>query len=147
MVKAEIISALQRVRDPELPMLSIYDLGIVRDVKLQDAHVTVVITPTFSGCPVLAYMERDIGIELRKSGFASFTVRRQLAPPWRSTDVTKQGRALLKENGISFEDDEVLCPHCKSDRIVMMSEFGSTSCKRFARCMSCREPFEVFKSH
>lgn len=148
MSAADIMAILRGVHDPELPFVSIRDLGIVRRVEQDGDAYTVVITPTFSGCPAHAVIERDIDAALREAGVESFRVVRELSPPWRSSDVTEAGRAALKANGIAAAcggDSQPRCPHCDSDAIETISEFGATACKRFARCLSCAEPFEVFK--
>lgn len=142
---AEITAILRKVRDPELPMISICDLGIVRRIEEGGGHYTVVITPTFSGCPAMSVIEQNIATALAEAGVESFRIVKQLSPPWRSTDVTEAGRKLLMANGIAVACEGVRCPHCQSDNTETVSEFGATACKRFARCRCCREPFEVFK--
>lgn len=141
----DIMSILNRVHDPELPFVSICELGIVRRVEdAGDGEFTVVITPTFSGCPAYTVIERDIDAALRDAGVECRVVR-ELSPPWRASDVTEAGRAALKANGIAVAIDGARCPHCDSGDIECISEFGATACKRFARCLRCDEPFEVFK--
>lgn len=141
----DIMFILNRVHDPELPFVSICELGIVRRVEdAGDGEFTVVITPTFSGCPAYTVIERDIDAALRDAGVECRVVR-ELSPPWRASDVTQAGRAALKANGIAVAIDGARCPHCDSADIEGLSEFGATACKRFARCLRCAEPFEVFK--
>jgi len=147
MVAADLMAILRQVTDPELPFVSVCDLGIVRRVEEDGGQYTVVITPTFSGCPAFSVIERDIDAALRASGVA-FRVVKELSPPWRSSDVTEAGRAALKANGIAVVcggESGPRCPHCDSDNVETVSEFGATACKRFARCLRCSEPFEVFK--
>lgn len=147
MVAADLMAILRQVTDPELPFVSVCDLGIVRRVEEDHGQYTVVITPTFSGCPAFSVIERDIDAALRAAGIA-FRVVKELSPPWRSSDVTEAGRAALKANGIAVVcggESEPRCPHCDSDNVETVSEFGATACKRFARCLRCSEPFEVFK--
>lgn len=145
---AEIEAILRQVRDPELPMISICDLGIVRRIEKGGpggGQYTVVITPTFSGCPAMHMIEQNIAAALAGAGVQSFRIVKELSPPWRSTDVSEAGRRLLTANGIAVACEGVRCPHCHSDDTETVSEFGATACKRFARCRRCREPFEVFK--
>ena len=147
MVAADLMAILRQVTDPELPFVSVCDLGIVRRVEEDHGQYTVVITPTFSGCPAFSVIERDIDAALRASGVA-FRVVKELSPPWRSSDVTEAGRAALKANGVAVVcggESGPRCPHCDSDNVETVSEFGATACKRFARCLRCSEPFEVFK--
>jgi len=147
MVAADLMAILRQVTDPELPFVSVCDLGIVRRIEEDRGQCTVVITPTFSGCPAFSVIERDIDAALRAAGVA-FRVVKELSPPWRSSDVTEAGRAALKANGIAVVcggESEPRCPHCDSDNVETVSEFGATACKRFARCLRCSEPFEVFK--
>jgi len=150
MVAADLMAILRQVTDPELPFVSVCDLGIVRRVEESEGpprQFTVVITPTFSGCPAFSVIERDIDAALRASGVA-FRVVKELSPPWRSSDVTEAGRAALKASGIAVVcggESGPRCPHCDSDNVETVSEFGATACKRFARCLRCSEPFEVFK--
>jgi len=147
---AGIMQIVRRVHDPELPFVSIGDLGIVRRVEVSDAsphQFTVVITPTFSGCPAYRVIEQHIGAALREAGVVCRVVR-ELSPPWSPGDVTPAGRAALKANGIAVAcggASRPCCPHCDSADIETVSEFGATACKRLARCLRCREPFEVFK--
>ncbi|MDD9856677.1 MAG: phenylacetate-CoA oxygenase subunit PaaJ [Gammaproteobacteria bacterium] len=142
---AQIKAILGKVRDPELPMISICDLGIVRRIEEGGGQYTVVITPTFSGCPAMTMIEQNIAAALAEAGVESFRIVKELSPPWQSTDVTEAGRKLLMANGIAVACEGVRCPHCQSDNTETVSEFGATACKRFARCRCCREPFEVFK--
>ena len=147
MVAADLMAILRQVTDPELPFVSVCDLGIVRRVEEDGGQYTVVITPTFSGCPAFSVIERDIDAALRAAGVA-FRVVKELSPPWRSSDVTEAGRAALKASGIAVVcggESGPRCPHCDSDNVETVSEFGATACKRFARCLRCSEPFEVFK--
>lgn len=144
----DIMAVLRQVHDPELPFVSVCDLGIVRRVDAcGDGEFTVVITPTFSGCPAYTVIEQRIDAALRDAG-VECRVARELSRPWKSSDVTPAGRAALKANGIAVACDgasEPRCPHCDNADIETISEFGAVACKRFARCLRCCEPFEVFK--
>lgn len=148
MVAAQINALLAQVCDPELPNVSITDLGIVRRIAQRgDGCWEVVITPTFSGCPAMNEIENGIRTALRAGGVAHFEVVKELSPPWRSSDVNPRGRDALRASGIAVADDGVRCPRCNSSNTLGISEYGATACKSFARCLSCKEPFEVFKAH
>jgi ring-1,2-phenylacetyl-CoA epoxidase subunit PaaD len=148
------------VPDPELPQLTVADLGILREVALVDGHVTVTITPTYLGCPALHAIEDDLRHSLEAAGFAAVTVRVQLAPPWTSDAITAQGREKLLAAGIAppapagsvgpvpvplTARDGVPCPRCHSSQTTRLAAFGATACKSLHRCRSCGEPFEYVK--
>ncbi|MGH8924356.1 MAG: 1,2-phenylacetyl-CoA epoxidase subunit PaaD [Acidimicrobiia bacterium] len=139
------VAIVARVCDPEIPFLSIADLGILRSVEIEDNTVTVSITPTYSGCPAMEVIRSDIEATLASEGFAA-VVRTVLHPAWTTDDITDQGRQLLAGNGIAPPDlsANVFCPLCQAvSRTV--SEFGSTACKALMVCSSCGEPFDLFK--
>lgn len=151
------------VPDPELPMLTLADLGILREVRIGgDGSVTVWLTPTYSGCPALPEMCADVRRRLTEAGYEQVEVRTALSPPWSSDRVTEQGRRKLAEHGIappgpapdtggpvplvlSPARRAVRCPRCGSPDTREVSRFGATSCKALHRCRACREPFEHFK--
>ena len=150
------------VTDPELPMLTLADLGVLRDVELADGAVIVTITPTYLGCPALATMRDDLVHRLRDSGYDDVQVRVSLSPAWSSDDITARGRRALAEHGISAPGrarraagpvDLTLiparraigCPRCGSREVELTSEFGPTACKAMYRCTACLEPFEHVK--
>src|SRR5262245_4818563 len=147
------------VVDPEIPVLTIADLGVLRDVSLRDdGCVEVAITPTYSGCPAMSMIAFEIAIALERAGFRNSNVRTVLSPAWTTDWMSEDGRRKLKEYGIApplasssrralFGVQEVSCPQCGSDKTERLSEFGSTSCKALWRCKSCREPFDYFKCH
>ena len=153
----------QRVTDPELPMLTLADLGVLRDVDvLGDGHVVVDLTPTYSGCPAMAAMRDDLVRELQGAGFAQVDVRVVLDPPWTTDWITPEGRAALAAAGISPPGPapahdgpipltllptarQVRCPQCDSPATELVSEFGSTACKAQYRCTACLEPFDHVK--
>ncbi len=145
-------SLLEQVADPELPFLSVVDLGVVRGVRLDGPAVEVEITPTYSGCPAMEVIEQSVQDMLSQEGFRA-TVHRTLSPPWSTDWITARGRALLAEHGIAppgaAKNDlvqlPVSCPHCKSRNTELVSEFGSTACKALRRCLECREPFDHVK--
>jgi ring-1,2-phenylacetyl-CoA epoxidase subunit PaaD len=149
------------VPDPELPMLTLAHLGILRDVALgEDGGVVVTITPTYSGCPAIAEMRADLHRVLHAAGFDDVEVRTALSPPWTTDWITAEGRRLLAEHGIAppgdaphgpvllqltERPDPVPCPRCGSTDTERTSAFGSTACKDLHRCRSCAEPFEHLK--
>lgn len=143
------------VPDPELPMVSLANLGVLRavDVDAASSAVTVTITPTYSGCPAMNTMAEDIVIRLGDAGYRNVTVRKILGGDWSSDDVTEAGRNALAEAGIAppSPSDEpaapIACPQCGSGDTEQLSRFGATSCKALYRCRECREPFEYFKAH
>ncbi len=148
---AEIAGA---VPDPELPMISLANLGVLRAVDVaDDGHITVTITPTYSGCPALQMMSDDVETVLADAGYGDVTVRRVLAHAWSTDDMTEEGHTALHDAGIAppthrageTASSIVPCPHCGSQRTEELNHFGSTSCKALYRCLSCREPFDYFK--
>lgn len=148
---------LENVMDPEVPVVSVMDLGIVRDISWQEGHLSVVVTPTYSGCPATEYIETSIRDALQEAGFVHPNVSQRLDPAWTTDWITEQGRNRLKAYGIAppvgssdkrtllAETAQVECPHCGSDHTEQLSEFGSTACKALYRCKSCLEPFDYFK--
>jgi ring-1,2-phenylacetyl-CoA epoxidase subunit PaaD len=148
------------VTDPELPMLTLADLGVLRDVRLDDGRVVVAITPTYSGCPAMAAMRDDLVRALRLEGFAEVAVEVSLSPPWTTDWISDRGRAALADHGISPPGPapagpvplsltptrrDVRCPRCDSSDVALTSEFGSTACKAMYRCRACLEPFDHVK--
>ncbi|MGH9476526.1 MAG: 1,2-phenylacetyl-CoA epoxidase subunit PaaD [Terriglobales bacterium] len=148
-----IRSWLAEVPDPELPVLSVVDLGMVREAVWHGDEVEVTITPTYSGCPVIPVIARDIEAALRGHGIHKVTVRQRLDPPWTSDWLSERGREKLREFGIAPPATtgltgiapRVACPHCRSVKTECVSAFGSTPCKALYRCRSCLEPFDYFK--
>jgi ring-1,2-phenylacetyl-CoA epoxidase subunit PaaD len=147
-----------RVVDPEIPVLTIADLGVLRDVTLHDGHVEVAITPTYSGCPAMNMIALEIELALEREGFRKAKIRTVLSPAWTTDWMSEDGRRKLREYGIAppepassrralFGVQAVACPQCGSEETELLSEFGSTSCKALWRCKSCREPFDYFKCH
>jgi ring-1,2-phenylacetyl-CoA epoxidase subunit PaaD len=150
--------AAARVVDPEIPVLTIADLGVLREVSVSDGRVEVAITPTYSGCPAMNMIALEIELALEREGFSKPKVRTVLSPAWTTDWMSENGRRKLREYGIAppiaassrralFGVQEVACPQCGSDNTELLSEFGSTSCKALWRCRSCREPFDNFKCH
>jgi ring-1,2-phenylacetyl-CoA epoxidase subunit PaaD len=150
--------AAASVVDPEIPVLTIADLGVLRDVVLDGDHVEVAITPTYSGCPAMNMIAVEIEVALERAGFREPKVRTVLSPAWTTDWMSEEGRRKLHAYGIAppqssrsrralFGEQAVTCPQCGSGNTEVLSEFGSTSCKALWRCKSCREPFDYFKCH
>jgi ring-1,2-phenylacetyl-CoA epoxidase subunit PaaD len=145
MVSTEVWAWLDDVLDPELPAVSITDLGIVRDVRCDGDVVDVSLTPTYSGCPATAAIQAEVERTLREHGVAEPRVRFQLAPPWTTEWITDRGRRRLHEHGIAPPSVEARCPRCDSTSARELSHFGATPCKALYRCNACDEPFEYVK--
>ncbi|ULK96510.1 1,2-phenylacetyl-CoA epoxidase subunit PaaD [Bradyrhizobium sp. I71] len=150
--------AAASVVDPEIPVLTIADLGVLREIALDGDHVEVAITPTYSGCPAMNMIALEIEIALERAGFRHPKVRTVLSPAWTTDWMSEEGRRKLRAYGIAppqasssrralFGGQAVACPQCGSENTELLSEFGSTSCKALWRCKSCREPFDYFKCH
>ncbi len=155
---ARALAAVSVVCDPELPVLTIADLGVLRNVALEGGRVVVTITPTYSGCPAMNMIAVEIGLALDRAGIPDAQVRTVLHPAWTTDWMSLDGRRKLREYGIAppapgggrgalFGQDVVACPVCGSENTERLAEFGSTSCKALWRCKSCREPFDYFKCH
>ena len=155
-------AAAERVTDPEMPMLTLLDLGVLRDVTIENGHVVTIITPTYSGCPAMATMRDDLQRELLLAGFPDAEVRVSLTPAWTSDWITERGRQALKDAGISPPGTApvrtgpvaltlmptrraVTCVLCGSDNVRLSSEFGATACKAMYQCNVCLEPFDHVK--
>lgn len=140
------------VPDPEIPVLDIAEMGILRSVVVDETgHVIVTITPTYSGCPAMKAIETTIVDELKRAGFGDVDVRTQLAPAWTTDWMTDDARRKLEREGIapparSGSQDDILCPRCASTDTDLISPFGSTACKSLMVCSSCGEPFHHFKT-
>lgn len=149
----DVRSALEAVVDPEIPVLTIADLGILRGVTVAGDAVTVKITPTYSGCPAMDLIRTQIVELLEGSGFETVTVETTFDPPWTSDWMTDEARAKLAAIGIAPPQpvaaataEPVLCPRCGVDDVRTVSAFGSTACKSLLVCSSCGEPFDLFKA-
>ena len=141
---AGIRSVLADVADPEIPVVSVVDLGIVRSVEPD----RVVITPTYTGCPATQVIERDIRAALDAAGYRAVRIETALSPAWTTDWITPEGRRKLREYGIAPPTrSAVLCPQCGSGDTEEISRFGSTPCKALWRCRACAEPFDLFKCH
>ena len=140
---------LRSVPDPEIPVLTIVDLGIVRYVRSQGGSLRVGITPTYSGCPATEVIRRSIREALVREGLGEVTLETVLSPPWTSEWLSEEGRRKLQAFGIAAPSaraaSSISCPHCGSHEVERLSEFGSTPCKAHYRCGDCLEPFDLFK--
>lgn len=159
--KSVVYGFLHEIKDPEIPVLSIIEMGIVRDVKWNDDELEVIITPTYTGCPAMDMITATIKIELATLGFKKVKVTQVLAPAWTTEWMSEGGKRKLKEYGIAppnpkqqvcnqklfAEAEAVQCPHCNSYQTHRISEFGSTACKALYQCKDCKEPFDYFKCH
>jgi ring-1,2-phenylacetyl-CoA epoxidase subunit PaaD len=148
--------AAAAVLDPEIPVLTLEDLGVLRGVERREGRIVVKLTPTYTGCPATLAIRLAVETALAQAGLADATVETVLSPPWSTDDITEAGRQKLKEFGIApparaggvralFADETVACPKCGSSHTAKISEFGSTPCKALWRCEACAEPFDAFK--
>ena len=147
---------LDVVKDPEIPAISIWDLGILADVERDGDTIVVSITPTYSGCPAMDAINEDVRTALQQKGYSNVRVKTCLSPAWTTDWMSPEGRKALQEYGIAppqrscsnYETPEhgIQCPHCGSSKTTRISEFGSTACKALFRCDDCFEPFDFFKN-
>jgi|SRR5678810_232349 ring-1,2-phenylacetyl-CoA epoxidase subunit PaaD len=158
--KEKILSILETVTDPEVPVLTVIDMGIIRDVKEQDGNVEIMITPTYSGCPAMDVINVNIRIALATIGFKNVKITQVLSPAWTTDWMGEAGKQKLKNYGIApptpkqqvcndklFAEEAIQCPHCNSWHTHRVSEFGSTACKALYVCDDCKEAFDYFKCH
>jgi len=156
----QIRAWLDQVPDPEIPVISLVDLGVIRDLAWEDDTLVVTVTPTYSGCPATAVINLDIENALRAHGIESIELRRRLSPAWTTAWISASGREKLRGYGIvppvegtsacnlgGPEAPTVSCPRCGSTATQVVSQFGSTPCKAAYRCGDCLEPFDYFKCH
>jgi len=150
--------AAARVTDPEIPVLTIEDLGVLREVVVDGAGVEVRITPTYSGCPAMGVIALEVEAALARAGIAPARVTTVMAPAWTTDWLSDAGREKLRAYGIApppsragrralFGQPEAACPRCGSADVGLLAEFGSTACKSLWQCRACREPFDQFKCH
>lgn len=156
-----IWSILAKVCDPEVPVLTILDLGIVRNVQINGEKTEIIITPTYTGCPAMDMIAMNIRLALAEHDYKNVTVTTVLSPAWTTDWMTEEGRQKLKAYGIAPPNpkqqvcndklfaaaEAVQCPHCNSYHTTRISEFGSTACKALYQCKECNEPFDYFKCH
>ena len=148
-----LFELLGNVSDPEIPVLSLLDLGVVRDVTVSGGKVNVTITPTYAGCPAMTAMRADIESTLAAAGYEQVEVRQQLSPAWSTDWMTDRGREKLRDYGIApplhssggKPGESIECPRCRGTDVKKISEFGSTACKALYQCRDCLEPFDYFK--
>jgi len=162
----QIWEMLAQITDPEIPVISIVDLGIVRNVRSDHSGIEIFITPTYSGCPAMDVISMNIRIGLLQKGLSNIKITQQLSPAWTTDWMTENGKAQLKAYGIAppqtrshgspsdriskllFNDDVMVeCPQCHSKNTTLLSQFGSTACKALYQCQECKEPFDYFKCH
>ncbi|GJL82231.1 MAG: phenylacetate-CoA oxygenase subunit PaaJ [marine bacterium B5-7] len=145
---------LESVPDPEIPVLSVVDLGIIRDVEIVDddsnSHVVITVSPTYSGCPATEVIAGDITSELKRRDIDKVEIKTRIAPPWTTDWITEKGRDKLRRYGIAPPEhlspgSTPDCPNCNSENTERLSQFGSTPCKALYRCRECLEPFDYFK--
>lgn len=156
----EIWNILEEVKDPEVPVLSVIDLGIIRSVKTSAEKIDITITPTYSGCPAMDVIAMDIRLKLIEKGYRNVSIQLQLSPAWTTDWMSEEGKQKLKAFGIAppnpkqqfcssemFQQEVVQCPRCNSFHTELISQFGSTACKSMYRCLDCKEAFDHFKCH
>lgn len=154
----KILNILSSVNDPEIPVLSVIDLGIAREVKMHDETVELIITPTYSGCPAMDFIGINIRKALSDNGFYNIKITHQLSPAWTTDWMTEEGKEKLKAYGIAppaaktfdknyLDNLQVECPHCHYMNTKVISQFGLTACKALYQCNDCGEPFDYFKCH
>lgn len=148
----ELWDLLDEVKDPEIPVISLWELGVLQDIEQRGETVEVTITPTYSGCPAMTVMEEDVLAALHAAGHDQVQVKTRLSPAWSTSWMTPAAQEKLREWGIAppgCGSAEVLgairCPRCGSEDVRKLSEFGSTACKALYQCNSCAEPFDYFK--
>jgi ring-1,2-phenylacetyl-CoA epoxidase subunit PaaD len=150
---AQLYELLSSVVDPEIPVLTLQDLGVLRDVSITDGEVNVTITPTYAGCPAMETMRSDIESTLASAGYKRVVVQQRLSPAWSTDWMSGSGREKLRAYGIAppvstscgKSAGQIECPQCNSAEVKIISEFGSTACKALYQCQDCREPFDYFK--
>lgn len=157
--KVEIEKILQSIPDPEIPVINIQELGILRNVEVTDEKVIITITPTYSGCPAMGLIEQEIKKALTSINIHQYEVKSVLSPAWTTDWITDEAKKKLEEYGIAppeksspnknlldpFKPKNIRCPKCKSQHVKMVSQFGSTACKAHYTCKDCLEPFDYFK--
>ncbi len=156
--RENILKLLSQIPDPEIPVISIVELGVIRDVKSNGTAVEVTITPTYSGCPAMKQMEDDVVKKLRDHGFEEVKIHTCYSPAWTTDWLSDEAKEKLRHYGIAPPGEkttdksfitgrprQVACPRCKSRSTKMISQFGSTACKALYQCNDCLEPFDYFK--
>ena len=136
---------LKTIPDPEIPAISIVDLGIVRKVHFEETILYITVTPTYSGCPAMSFMKDEIIRHLELQGITNYQINTSLAPAWTTDWMSDEVKTKLKEAGIAPPSGGINCPQCDSKKVQVVSEFGSTACKAMYKCLNCLEPFYHFK--
>ena len=136
---------LNTIPDPEIPVISLVELGVIRDVNFSNKSYTIFITPTYSGCPAIKTFTDDIKECLKKNNIRNFKLQLVYSPAWTTEWMTKETKEKLKKYGIAPPSEKVICPQCNSQKTKLVSEFGATACKSLYKCSNCLEPFEFFK--
>lgn len=145
---AQVWDWLDQVPDPEIPVISLVDLGIIRDVVWNADTLEITVTPTYSGCPATSIINLDIQTAMQTRGISDVVLKRQLSPAWTTDWMSEKGRAKLEGYGIAppqAAGGPTRCPHCQATDLERISQFGSTPCKAQWRCRDCMEPFDYFK--
>ncbi len=155
----DIFTLLSEIPDPEIPVISIIELGVIRNIEIiNDSTISLKITPTYSGCPAMKQIEDDVRKKLSENGFTTIDIKTIFSPPWTTDWITPEAKEKLRKYGIappenSTEDKSwltgkvknIACPRCKSLNTKLISQFGSTACKALYQCQDCQEPFDYFK--
>ena len=141
----KIWELLNTVPDPEIPVISVVELGVIRDVTFTNNSYIISITPTYSGCPAVKAFQNDITVCLKENGIANFELKIVYSPAWTTDWMTDETKEKLKKYGIAPPSDIVICPQCDSEKTTLISDFGATACKALYKCTDCLEPFEFFK--
>jgi ring-1,2-phenylacetyl-CoA epoxidase subunit PaaD len=141
----KIWELLNTVPDPEIPVISVVELGVIRAVIFTNNNYIISITPTYSGCPAVKTFMDDIKSCLKENGITNFELKIVYAPAWTTDWMTDQTKEKLREYGIAPPSNKVVCPQCNSEKTTLISEFGATACKSLFKCDDCLEPFEFFK--
>lgn len=156
--KEDIFRILSVIPDPEIPVVSIYEMGMLRDVLTSDKGYEIILTPTYTGCPAMGIIEQDIKMTLKENGVFPVSVKLVYDPAWTTDWMSDEAKEKLRVYGIApplhsscnqdvFTNNIIKCPRCGSENTALLSRFGSTACKSLYRCNSCKEPFEYFKCH
>ncbi len=155
----DIFTLLSEIPDPEIPVISIIELGVIRNIEIiNDSTISLKITPTYSGCPAMKQIEDDVRKKLSENGFTTIDIKTIFSPPWTTDWITPAAKEKLRKYGIAppenstedkswltGKDKNIACPRCKSLNTKLISQFGSTACKALYQCQDCQEPFDYFK--
>ena len=148
----DLWSLLDAVKDPEIPAVSLWEMGILQDIAMEGDRVVVTITPTYSGCPAMTVMAEDVVQALEEAGYPDSEVITRLSPAWTTSWMSEEAQEKLRNYGIAppgcgtaDKPPEIACPRCQSGEVRRLSEFGSTACKALYQCVACGEPFDHFK--